>query len=158
MKKLLFSLLFFIGCLTTYAQFQQGTKYVGASLSGFGMSYSTSERFQLGIDAHAGYFIADCLMLHGTVSFEHNDQVNNVGVGAGARYYFDQCGVFLGAGAQYVHHSPSFNDVMIPVEIGYAFYVNHFITIEPSVFYKMSLHDFSDNSTVGLKIGLGFYF
>jgi hypothetical protein len=46
----------------------------------------------------------------------------------------------------------------IPVEVGYAFFVNKNITIEPAVYYKMSLADFSDNSTVGLKIGFGFYF
>lgn len=158
MKKAIFLLFLFVGTLTAQAQFEKGTKYLGASLSGFGMSYNSSEKFQLGIDAHAGYFVADCLLLHGSLGYEHTDQVDNVSIGAGARYYFDQCGVFMGAGAEYLHHSPSHNDVMIPVEVGYAFYVNHYITIEPSVYYKMSLHDFSDNSTVGFKIGLGFYF
>lgn len=158
MKKAIVFILFLVGVISAQAQFGKGTKYVGASMSGFGMSYSTSEKFQLGIDLHAGYFVADCLMLHGIVGYEHSNQVDNVNVGAAARYYFDQCGVFMGAGAEYQHHSPSHNDVMIPVEVGYAFYVNHFIAIEPSVYYKMSLHDFSDNSTVGLKIGLGFYF
>ena len=47
---------------------------------------------------------------------------------------------------------------MVPVEIGYAFYLNHYLTVEPSVYYKMSMHDFSDNSSVGLRIGLGYYF
>lgn len=158
MKKILFMLLLLMGTLSAHAQFKQGTKYVGASISGLGMSYSSSEKFRFGIDATAGYFVADCLMLHANVGYEHTRQVDDVNVGAGARYYFDQCGVFLGAGAEYSHLSPSSNDVLIPVEIGYAFYLNHFITIEPSVYYKMSLHDFSNNSTVGLKVGLGFYF
>ena len=50
------------------------------------------------------------------------------------------------------------NDVQIPLEVGYAFFVNRFITIEPSLYYKMSLHDFSDNSTFGFNIGIGFFF
>jgi hypothetical protein len=63
-----------------------------------------------------------------------------------------------GAGAEYSHFTPNNNDLRIPVEVGYAFFVNKNITIEPAVYYKMSLADFSDNSTVGLKIGFGFYF
>ena len=41
---------------------------------------------------------------------------------------------------------------------GYTFYLNHYLAVEPAVYYKMSTNDFSDGSTVGLKIGLGFYF
>lgn len=158
MKKILFLLLLLTGTLSAHAQFEQGKKYIGASLSGLSMSYNSNEKFQFGVDAAAGYFAADCLLLRGTVGYQHSNQVDNVTIGGGARYYFDQCGVFLGLGAEYVHHSPKFNDVQIPVEIGYAFFLNRYITIEPSVYYKMSVHDFSDNSTVGLKIGLGFYF
>ena len=102
--------------------------------------------------------MADCFMLRGNVSYDHTKEINDVSVGVGARYYFDQCGVFLGAGAEYVHYTPSSNDVQIPVEIGYAFFVNRYITIEPSVYYKMSLDSFSEKSTVGARIGLGFYF
>ena len=47
---------------------------------------------------------------------------------------------------------------MIPVEVGYAFFLNRHVTIEPALYYKMSLHDFSGNSTVGLRIGFGYYF
>lgn len=147
-----------IGTLTSHAQFAEGTKYLGASTSGLGMSYSSSEKFRFGIDAAAGYFAADCLMLRAYVGYDHTKEIDDVNIGVGARYYFDQCGVFMGAGAEYQHFTPSSNDVLIPVEVGYAFFVNHFITIEPSVYYKMSLHDFSNNSSVGLKIGLGFYF
>ena len=47
---------------------------------------------------------------------------------------------------------------MIPVEVGYAYYLNQYLSVEPSVYYKMSLHDFSGNSTVGLRVGLSYYF
>lgn len=159
MKRLTTILLLLVATLTTaHAQFEQGTKYVGASTSGLGLSYSTSERFRLGLDANAGYFIADCLMLHGNVGYEHTRAVDDVRIGLGARYYFDNCGIFLGAGAEYNHFTKSSNDIMIPVTIGYAYFLNDHLTIEPSIYYKMSLHDFSDNSTVGFSLGLGFYF
>lgn len=147
-----------LGTLTANAQFAQGTKYVSASLSGLGLSYSSNQKFRLGVDATAGYFMADCLMLKANVTYDHTKEIDDISVGAGLRYYFDQCGVFMGAGADYVHYTPSDNDVQIPVEVGYAFFVNRFITIEPSLYYKMSLDSFSQKSTVGVRLGLGFYF
>ena len=97
-------------------------------------------------------------MLKGNLNYAHTKAVDEISIGAGARYYFEQNGIFLGAGAEYSHFTPNNNDLRIPVEVGYAFFVNKNITIEPAVYYKMSLADFSDNSTVGLKIGFGFYF
>lgn len=158
MKKIFLALLLLVGSLSAHAQFSQGTKYIGASISGLGLSYSSNEKFRMGLDASAGYFVADCLMLRATVGYDHTKEIDDVNIGAGARYYFDDCGVFLGTGLEYQHYTPSNNDLVLPVEVGYAFFVNHFITIEPSLYYKMSFHDFSNNSTVGFKLGLGFYF
>ena len=161
MKHILFTLVLFFAALGASAQstpFAQGVKYVGASVSGRGLSYSSNEKFRLGLDASAGYFLADCFQLRASLGYNHTRAVDDVSVGAGVRYYFDQCGVFVGAGAEYDHFTPSNNDVMIPCEVGYAFFLNRNITLEPSVYYKMSLHDFSNNSTVGVKIGLGIYF
>ena len=47
---------------------------------------------------------------------------------------------------------------MVPLTVGYAFFLNRYITVEPSLYYKMSLHDFSDNSTFGVQVGIGIYF
>ena len=44
------------------------------------------------------------------------------------------------------------------VELGYAFFINDKITIEPALYYKQSLSNHKDYSTVGLKIGLGMDF
>lgn len=158
MKRLNTLLLLCIIALTAHAQFEKGTKYIGASVSGLNLSYSSNEEFRLGLNAETGYFVSDCLLLKANIGYEHTKGMDDVKVGAGARYYFDQCGVFLGAGAEFNHFTKNNNDLMIPVEIGYAFYLNKYITIEPAAYYKMSLHDFSGNSTVGLRIGLGFYF
>lgn len=158
MKKCLSLLLLLVATLSAHAQFEQGTKYVGASLSGLGLSYSSNEKFRFGLDAEAGYFITDCVMLKANVGYEHTRRVDDVRVGVGARYFFRQNGIYLGAGAEFNHYTPKNNDVMIPVEVGYAFYINHYLAIEPAIYYKMSLHDFGGNSTVGARIGLGYYF
>lgn len=158
MKKWMTTLLLFAAAIGMHAQFAKGTKYVGASLSGLGLSYSSNERFRLGLDADAGYFLADCVLLKANVGYEHTRVQDDVRIGVGARYYFSQNGIYLGAGAEYNHFTKSNNDVMVPVEVGYAFYLNHYLTIEPAIYYKMSLHDFSGNSTVGARIGFGYYF
>ena len=50
------------------------------------------------------------------------------------------------------------NNISLALEAGYCFYLNHFMSIEPAVFYNLCMNDFSDGSRVGLKVGLGFYF
>lgn len=158
MKKWMTLLLLFAATLTASAQFEKGKKYVGASLSGLSLSYSTNERFRIGLDLDAGLFVADNVLVKANIGYEHTRVMDDLRAGLAARYYILQNGIFLGAGAEYNHFTKSNNDVMIPVELGYAFFVNRYLTIEPSIYYKMSLHDFSNNSTVGARIGMGFYF
>lgn len=140
------------------AQFEAGTKYIGASLSGLSLQYSSNERMRFNLDGAAGLFVSDGLLVYANFGYGHTRYTDDISAGLNGRYYFTQNGIFLGAGAQFVHYTKSNNDLMVPVEIGYAFYLNHYLTVEPSVYYKMSMHDFSDNSSVGLKIGLGYYF
>ena len=49
--------------LTANAQFEEGRKYAGASLSGFDLSYNSSENMNLGVEALAGYFFTDDWMV-----------------------------------------------------------------------------------------------
>ncbi len=159
MKKIFAILaLFSLAAVNAKAQFEKGTKYIGASLSGLNLQYSSSERFRLDFEATAGVFAANGLLVYANTGYEHQRHVDDVYVGLNGRYYFTQNGIFMGAGGQFVHYTKSNNDFAIPIEIGYAFYLNQYLTIEPAAYYKMSVHDFSDNSTVGLRIGLGYYF
>ncbi len=158
MKKWMTCLLLFVAAVSANAQFEKGTKYANVSLSGLSLSYSGSEKFRGGLDAEAGYIFTDNLMLRANVGYDHTRYIDDVRVGAGIRYYIDQNGIFLGAGAEYSHFTKNNNDLMIPVEVGYAFFLNKNLTLEPAVYYKMSLHDFANNSTLGLRIGFGFYF
>ncbi|HAE23946.1 MAG: hypothetical protein II122_03680 [Bacteroidaceae bacterium] len=158
MKKFILCALLLMVGFGAKAQFEAGTKYLGLSTTSLGLSYSTSERFRLNLDATAGYFIADKVLIKANVGYDHTKNIDDFSAGLGGRYYFLENGIFLGAGAEFVHYTSSSNDVMIPVEVGYAFYLNHYITIEPAVYYKMSMDSFSNKSTVGLKVGFGFYF
>ncbi len=158
MKKILLCALLLLFGINAKAQFEAGTKYLGISSTGLGLSYSTSEKFRLNLEATAGYFVADKVLLKANVGYDHTKNIDDFSAGLGGRYYFVENGIFMGAGAEYVHYTSNSNDLMVPVEVGYAFYLNHYIAIEPSVYYKMSMDSFSKKSTVGLKVGFGFYF
>ncbi len=158
MKKLMLSLLLLVMAVGANAQFNKKTKYISASATGFGMSYSSGEKFTMGLEFTGGYFIRDAWMIYGRLGYDHTRYTDNFQLGAGGRYYFTQNGVYLGLGLQYAHATKSINNLHLTPEVGYAFYINRFLTIEPAVYYNMSLNDFSDGSKVGLKVGLGFYF
>lgn len=152
------SLLLLVMAMGANAQFNKKTKYISASATGFGMSYSSSEKFTLGLELTGGYFIEKAWMIYGRLGYDHTRYTDNFQIGAGGRYYFTQNGVYLGLGLQYAHATKSINNLHLTPEVGYAFYINRYITIEPAVYYNMSLNDFSNGSKVGLKVGLGFYF
>lgn len=142
------------------AQFQEGKGYLGASLTGLDMSYSGAEKFNLGIEAKGGYLIADNLMLLGMASYEHsgNDEVaDRVSVGVGARYYIIQNGLYLGVNGKLIHANHDYNDVMPGLEMGYAFFINRSVTIEPAIYYDQSFKNHSDYSKIGFKVGVGIY-
>lgn len=158
MKKWILGLLLFVVAVSANAQFEAGTNYVGVSATNLGLSYSTNEKFRMGIGSSAGFFIADQFLVKGEISYNHTNHIDDVSAGLGGRYYFAENGIFMGAGADFVHYTKSNNDIQIPVEVGYCFYLNHYVAIEPAIYYRMSLDDFSKKSTVGLKVGFGFYF
>lgn len=159
MKKIFMALLLAVVSLGANAQFDKGTKYLSASLSGLDMSYSKNAKFNLGLNALGGYFIEDAWMLYGKLGYDHSKDFNDVNLGAGARYYIKQNGLYLGCGLQYEHINVGNNNFIdLTPEIGYCFYLNHFVSIEPSVYYNMCLNEFGDGSKAGLKVGVGFYF
>ena len=81
---------------------------------------------------------------------------DDIRVGVGARYYITQNGLYLGANCKLVHASHNYNDLMPGAEVGYAFFINRSVTIEPAVYYDQSFKK-SKYSTVGLKVGIGIY-
>lgn len=145
--------------ITASAQFESGKTYLGASLSGLNLNYNGSNETSFGVNAVGGKFVDDNVLVYGMAGFNHpgKNQVNSVNVGVGGRYYITQNGIFLGVNAKYVHANSSYNDLMPGVEVGYAFFLSHTVTIEPSIYYQQSFKRHSDYSTIGLNIGFGIY-
>ena len=142
------------------AQFQQGKAYIGASLTSFGLNYSGLDDLCVGLQAQGGYLFTDNLMVLANVAYEHSgkDEIaDNVTVGAGVRYYIDQNGIYVGLNCKLKHANHNYNDIMPGVEVGYAFFINRSVTVEPAVYYDQSFKKHSDYSTLGLKVGLGVY-
>jgi len=145
--------------LGAFAQFQEGKGYLGASLTGLNLHYNGEDGFNIGVEAKAGYLIMDNLMVLGSVSAEHNGSeavADHFTVGVGGRYYITQNGLYLGVNAKYTHANHSYNDIMPGAALGYAFFINRSVTIEPALYYDQSFKS-SKFSTVGLKVGLGIY-
>ena len=127
--------------LCASAQFQEGKGYLGASLTGLDLHYNGQDGINLGVQAKAGYFPWDNVMVLANVDAVHNGSeavADHISVGVGGRYYITP------------------NDLMPGIELGYAFFVNRSVTIEPAIYFDQSFKD-HDYSTIGLKIGLGIY-
>lgn len=160
MKKLLMLIAFMAASLSSFAQFEEGKCYVGASLTGLNLSYNSTEELNLGVEAKAGYLVADDWMLTGLASYQHSGlegSHDRVTVGVGGRYYIIQNGLYLGLNAKLVHANKNYNDVMPGLEVGYAFFLSRTVTVEPAVYYDQSFKNHSDYSTIGFRIGIGVY-
>lgn len=160
MKNILLTLAFSaISVLSAHAQFESGKQYYGATFSGLGVSYSDQNKFAFGAAAQAGYMITDDVMLMGEAGFDYrNSAWRSVYIGGKCRYYIEQNGIFLGAGARLKHEFKNFNDFQITPEVGYCYFVSRHVAIEPSLYFDLSCTDFSHKSEVGLKVGVGLYF
>lgn len=161
MKKIVIALLLATFTLGASAQFEKGTKYINASLSGFGLSYSKVPGFCMNIEAGGGYFIANDWMLKGLIGWDHKGDENEFNLGLGGRYYMKNNGFFFGGGLKYGLISPGVGTVhnaYITPEVGYCFYLNDHVSIEPSFYVDMCLNHFKDYTKVGLKISFGYYF
>ena len=142
-----------------FAQFQEGKGYFGASLTGLNLHYNGKDGLNIGLQAKAGYFPWDDVMVLAMVDAAHNGSetvADHISVGVGGRYYITQNGLYLGANVKLLHANHSYNDLSPGVELGYAFFINRSVTIEPAIYYDQSFKD-HDYSSIGLKLGLGIY-
>lgn len=132
--------------------------FASASLSGLGVTYNKNEKWNFGMQGKVGYFFEDDWMLYANAGFEYRHLDSNLFyAGGGLRYYIEQNGLFLGASCNY-EHKFEYDDVLPSVQLGYAFFLNRTVTIEPELFYKQSLKCHTDYSTFGLRVGIGIYF
>lgn len=162
MKRILLSLLVAVfTCTGAFAQFEKGTWYLGSSLTGLNLSHSKFQGTAFGIQASAGNFLADNLMLMINFKGDYQKGPDETSVGAQVRYYLSQYGFYGAAGFSYKFltfeglHS---NTSCVTPEIGYTYYLNHYLAVEPAVYYDLALKNTKDTSKFGLKIGLAIYF
>ena len=158
MKKIAFVLVALLMSVAANAQFEKGKGYLGASLSGIDLS-SQAKQFHFGLDAKAGYLFQDNWMVLAQMGYDWHQKADNVFLaGAGLRYHIEQNGLYVGLGANYVHKWHDYDDLMPNINVGYTFFLNRTVTIEPEVYYNQSLKNHSDYSGFGLRIGFGIYF
>lgn len=159
MKKLLLAVLLTVATTSAFAQFEKGTKYVGASLTGLNLAINDRQHLSFGLDAKAGYFIKDSWMVEGTFGWHTSrTHLDRCQIGAKLRYAQVENGLYYACGLKYLHERKSFNDLQLTPELGYCYYLNHYISVEPAIYYDMSFTNFSKKSEVGLKVGIGIYF
>ena len=143
------------------APFAKEKIYCGASLSGLNGQWTNTTKWNVSLGAKIGYLFDDNWMVTANGQYDVRHYGNNMlQAGAGLRYYFEDNGIFLGASGNYVHgtQGPRFDDFMPSVQVGYAFFLNRTVTIEPELYYNQSLQSHSDYSGFGIRIGLGIYF
>lgn len=167
MKKILISFVALMMAMSMNAQkflndsdtpFGQGKFYVAASLSNLNLNYSKATEWSFGLAAKAGYMFLDNWMVLGVLDYTNLSSGTAVStdLGAGARYYFDRIGLYLGVIAKYAH-AKNFDDFEPEANVGYTFFLNRHCTIEPELFYEHSFKD-NDYSGFGLRLGFGYYF
>jgi hypothetical protein len=155
MKKISLIVVALVLSVAANAQFEKGKGYIGASLSGIDISNQTKE-FHLGLNAKLGYMFEDNLMALGEVGYDHWDKGDDkVEIGAGARYYIVQNGLYIGAGLKY-KHAKDYNDLLPCFQLGYAFFLGRTVTLEPELYFDISTKKF-DYTCYGLRLGIGVY-
>lgn len=155
MKRIAFIIVALVMAVAANAQFEKGKGYIGASMSGIDISNQTKE-FHLGLNGQLGYMFQDDLMALGQVGWDHWDKSGDSFVlGAGARYYIEQNGLYLGAGLKY-KHADHYDDLLPGVQLGYAFFLGRTVTLEPEIYFDLSTKKF-DYTCYGLRVGIGVY-
>ena len=156
MKKILMAAICLMMAMSVNAQkvlnesttpFEESKFYVGASFSGLSLSYSKASDWSFGLSAKAGYLFRDNWMALGVFDYQN---------GAGVRYFFERNGIFVGLTPKY-SHQPGIDEFKPEVNVGYAFFLGHYVTLEPELYYEQSFKE-SKYSQFGLRLGLGVYF
>lgn len=144
--------------ISSFAQFQQGKPYAGASLSGLDLSYAMRHKWNFDIQGKVGYFIIDNIMFTANLEYgKHYEEPTTFKMGPGARYYIVQNGLYLGAGVDYVHKFHTYDDFVPNFQLGYCYFLSRTVTVEPELFYNQSFKNHNEYSNFGFRIGFGIY-
>jgi hypothetical protein len=169
MKKHVFTMLF-LACIAISgtAQIEQGTFLLGAKTNaGFNFfNEDAGDYSQFNIELKGGYFVIENLTLGlnlGFSSISEGDASLNVSeFGLFGRYYINGK-IFGGIGysSQKTKYDFGFGDgesttSIIPIELGYAAFINDVIAIEPALNYTIYGSD-SEGASFGINIGISIY-
>ncbi|MBQ8158599.1 MAG: outer membrane beta-barrel protein [Prevotella sp.] len=160
-KKILFLMMVLTMSLSSFAQFEQGKAYLNASLSGLDLNFTGADKWKLDLTTRCGLMVEDNWMAMGVIEYNYRKhEPTSFAVGAGMRYHIVQNGLYLGVGAKFRHYSfddESYSDFMPNFQMGYVFFLNETVTIEPEFYYDQSLKDHSNYSRAGIRLGVGIY-
>jgi hypothetical protein len=161
MRKLVFSLCLLCVSIAAKAQFERGKCIINPSLTGLSLSHSSYEGTKFGIGGQVGAFLIDNAALLVGIGAEWTKPVDSYHTSVSARYYFNNTGIYLGAGLKMKHwkleSTGSVTDLGALAEAGYAFFISKTVTLEPAIYYNLSFKD-SAYSKLGVKVGFGLYF
>ena len=146
---------------SAFAQFEKGKKYVGASVSGLNVSFNNNEDWKIDFSTKLGIMVEDNWMITGQLEYDYRKEgFSTIGFGGGVRYYIVQNGLYLGAGGNLKHRwydGEKMTDVLPTVQVGYAFFLNRILTLEPELYYNHSFKSHKDYSGFGVRVGIGIY-
>lgn len=161
MKKVLVTVFAILVVFAASAQISQGTILVGASTNAGYTSYNedVGDYSQFNISLKGGYFVAENFVLGINFGYTKIEEASETTVGAFGRYYVN--GKFF-AGVGFNSTSIDFGGdsnasvTTIPLEVGYAAFINDVVAIEPSLNYTIIGGDL-EGASFGLNIGLSIY-
>lgn len=160
MKKALLTLFAAITVFAASAQIEQGTILVGASSSAGFTSYNedAGDYSEFNINLKGGYFVIDNLALGLNLGYQKVDEESATTFGLFGRYYVNGK-IFAGLGfnsTKVDFGDFDFSVTTIPVEVGYAAFINDVVAIEPALNYSIYGGD-GEGASFGLSIGISVY-
>lgn len=165
MKNLLVTLLV-LSSVAVSAQIEKGTTLItGQSNLNFTSAEGDGDDSEdvFNVELGVGYFVAENFVLGPVLSYAKQGDASVTGIGVFGRYYVNGK-VFFGAGytsTRIKFEVDGFGDVkstsnLVPLEIGYAAFLNSSVAIEPSLGYTIISGD-ADGSAFGLNVGISVY-
>lgn len=158
MKKVLLTVFAAFVVFAASAQITKGTILLnGASSFDYTSNNEDAGDFsEFTIGVKGGYFFMDNLAIGATLGYFKNSEADDAATAFGlfGRYYVNGK-IILGAGFQ----SEKFGDIStsaIPIEVGYALFLNDAVAIEPTLNYTTFGGD-AEGAAFGLNVGISVY-
>jgi outer membrane protein len=168
MKKVLIALCFVVLSWASFGQISQGTILIGGSSNlGFNsFNEDAGDYTQFILDVRGGYFVIDNLAVGLNLGFSSVDfgdgKETDTQFGIFGRYYVNGK-IFAGLGYNsiMIKYEDDFSDdestvSVIPIEIGYAAFINDAVAIEPALNYRIFDSD-ADGAAFGVSVGVTVY-